>query len=69
MLLFSLAACSGNNTATSGRKRISAPSSNATETSSARSELSEITEETENSSEPSEEPISETGGTLIAYFS
>ncbi len=69
MLLFSLAACSGNQTATSGEGESSTPSSHVAETSSAPSEPPESAEETENSAETSEETVSETGGTLIAYFS
>lgn len=69
MLLFSLAACSGNDTTSSGEGGSSAPSSDVVEISSTPSESLESAEETENSAESSEEPVSETGGTLIAYFS
>ena len=58
MLLFSLAACTGNNTGTSVREGSSVPS-----------ESSESVGDTANFSEPSEEPVSNTGDILVAYFS
>lgn len=69
ILLCSLVACSGNHTTNSGEGGSSTSSSDVAETSSAPSESPESAEETEDSAETSEEPVSETGGTLIAYFS
>ena len=69
VFLFSLAACSGNGTTYSGREDSSAPSSDVTETPATSSESPDNAEETETSAVPSEEPVSEAGGTLIAYFS